>query len=112
MKIGKSYRLVEFLTWTRRKIYILLVMAIISVALYEVLGQKWISAPWSVALLFGTATSFIVGFKNAQTYNRMLEAQQVWAAIAARADIGDSSAGTFRQPRRLQRLSFIATWPG
>jgi ion channel-forming bestrophin family protein len=82
MKIGKSYKLVEFLTWTRRKIYILLVMAIIPVALYEVLGQKWIAAPWSVALLFGTATSFIVGFKNAQTYNRMLEAQQVWTAIA------------------------------
>ena len=35
-----------------------------------------------MALLFGTATSFIVGFKNAQTYNRMLEAQQVWTAIA------------------------------
>jgi putative membrane protein len=82
MKIGKSYKLTEFLTWTRRKIYILLVMAIIPVALYEVLGQKWIATPWSVAVLLGTATSFIVGFKNAQTYNRTLEAQQVWTAIA------------------------------
>lgn len=82
MKLGKSYKLAEFLTWTRRKIYIILVMAVIPVALYEVLGQKWIAAPWSVAALLGTAASFIVGFKNAQTYSRTLEAQQVWTAIA------------------------------
>ena len=82
MKVGKSYTLAEFLAWTRRKIYVLLVMAIIPVVLYKVFGQTWIAAPWSVAVLLGTATSFIVGFKNAQTYNRTLEAQQVWAAIA------------------------------
>ena len=82
MKLRKSYKLAEFLTWTRRKLYILVAMAIIPVILYEVFGQKWIAAPWSVAVLLGTATSFIVGFKNAQTYNRTLEAQQVWTAIA------------------------------
>lgn len=82
MKLGKSYKLREFLAWTRRKIYVLLVMAFIPVVLYKVFGQKWIAAPWSVAVLLGTATSFIVGFKNAQTYNRTLEAQQVWTAIA------------------------------
>jgi ion channel-forming bestrophin family protein len=82
MKIGKSYKLTEFLAWTRRKIYVLLVMAVIPVVLYKVFGQKWIAAPWSVAVLLGTAASFIVGFKNAQTYNRTVEAQQVWTAIA------------------------------
>lgn len=34
-------------------------------------------------MLLGTATSFIVGFKNAQTYNRTVEAQQIWTAIAS-----------------------------
>ncbi|KQW39267.1 bestrophin family protein [Rhizobacter sp. Root404] len=82
MKISKSYTLVEFLAWTRRKIYVLLLLALVPVMLYELLGLKWISAPWSVAVLLGTATSFIVGFRNAQTYNRTLEAQQVWSAIA------------------------------
>ena len=57
-------------------------MAIVPVVLYKVFGQKWIAAPWSVAVLLGTAASFIVGFKNVQTYNRTLEAQQVWTAIA------------------------------
>ncbi|MCE9661267.1 MAG: multidrug transporter [Burkholderiales bacterium] len=82
MKIGKSYSLGEFLAWTRRKIYVLVVLAIVPVVLYRVLGQKWIAAPWSVAVLLGTVTSFIVGFKNAQTYARTVEAQQVWTTIA------------------------------
>src|SRR5262245_8411324 len=81
MKIGRSYRLSEFLHWTHRKLCIVLALAVIPVVLYQVLGQKWIALPWSVAVLLGTATSFIVGFKNAQTYNRMVEAQQVWTAI-------------------------------
>ena len=83
MKISKSYKLSEFLAWTRRKLYIVLTLAIIPVVLYQLLGQKWVALPWSLAVLLGTATSFIVGFKNAQTYNRTVEAQQVWTAIAS-----------------------------
>ncbi|WP_137921497.1 bestrophin family ion channel [Hydrogenophaga sp. 2FB] len=81
MKITKSYTLAEFLDWTRRKTYILLVLAAIPATLYQVFGLTWIAAPWSVAVLLGTATSFIVGFKNAQTYQRTVEAQQVWSSI-------------------------------
>ena len=83
MKISKSYKLSEFLDWTRRKLYVVLALAVIPVVLYQVLGQKWIALPWSLAVLLGTAASFIVGFKNAQTYNRTVEAQQVWTAIAS-----------------------------
>lgn len=83
MKISKSYKLSEFLDWTRRKLYVVLALAIIPVVLYQLLGQKWVALPWSVAVLLGTATSFIVGFKNAQTYNRTVEAQHVWTAIAS-----------------------------
>jgi ion channel-forming bestrophin family protein len=83
MKISKSYKLSEFLDWTRRKLYVVLALAIVPVALYQLLDQKWIALPWSLAVLLGTATSFIVGFKNAQTYNRTVEAQQVWTAIAS-----------------------------
>ena len=83
MKISKSYKLSEFLDWTRRKLYVVLALAIVPVALYQLLDQKWIALPWSLAVLLGTATSFIVGFKNAQTYNRTVEAQQIWTAIAS-----------------------------
>ena len=83
MKISRSYKLSEFLAWTRRKLYIVLTLATIPVVLYQLLGQKWVALPWSLAVLLGTAASFIVGFRNAQTYNRTVEAQQVWTAIAS-----------------------------
>jgi putative membrane protein len=83
MKVGPSYTLPEFLAWTRRRLYVLLLMAVVPVVLYRLLGQGWAAVPWPVAVLLGTATSFIVGFKNAQTYQRTLEAQQVWGTIAA-----------------------------
>jgi putative membrane protein len=81
MHTGKSYRFSEFLIWTRRNIYILLVIGIVPTLLYEVLGLKWIAIPWTVVALLGTATAFIVGFKNTQTYNRTWEARQIWGAI-------------------------------
>ena len=33
--------------------------------------------------MLGTAASFIVGFKNAQTYSRTAEAQQIWCSITS-----------------------------
>ena len=83
MKISKAYKLSEFLDWTRRKLYVVLALSIVPVAAYQLLGQKWIALPWSLAVLLGTATSFIVGFKNVQTYNRTVEAQQVWTSITS-----------------------------
>jgi len=81
---GKSYKLSEFLFWTRRSIIWLLLWSIITTVLYQVFDLKWISVPWTVVALLGTATAFIVGFKNVQTYNRTWEARTIWgAAISA-----------------------------
>ncbi|SFM68796.1 bestrophin family protein [Variovorax sp. OV329] len=81
MHLGKSYRVSEFIVWTRRQIYLLVAVGCVPVILYQVLGMRWLSIPLTVVGLLGTATSFIVGFKNVQTYNRTLEAQQLWTAI-------------------------------
>jgi putative membrane protein len=43
--------------------------------------MKWVGLPWTVVSLLGTATAFIVGFKNLQTYNRTWEARQIWGDI-------------------------------
>jgi putative membrane protein len=81
MHSGKSYKLLEFLIWTRRNIYKTLIIGIIPVILYQVVGIKWLAIPWTVVALLGTATAFLVGFKNTQTYNRTWEARQIWGAI-------------------------------
>ena len=83
MHVGKSYGLFEFLHWTRRRIYPLAAVAGGVVALHQLGGWHWLSLPWPVLALLGTAASFIVGFKNSQSYGRTVEAQQIWASIAA-----------------------------
>jgi putative membrane protein len=80
MHTGKSYKTTEFLYWTRRSIFWLLLWSAIPTVLYQVLDWKWLTIPWPVAALLGTATAFIVGFKNLQTYNRTWEARQIWGA--------------------------------
>ncbi|RQO29921.1 multidrug transporter [Taibaiella sp. KBW10] len=81
MHAGKSYSLKEFLVWTRRNIFKLIIIGVLPVVAYQLLGQKWIALPWTVVALLGTATAFIVGFKNTQTYSRTWEARQIWGAI-------------------------------
>ena len=81
MHSGKSYTLSEFLLWTRRNIYTTLFIGIIPVVLYQIADLKWLAIPWTVVALLGTATAFIVGFKNTQTYNRTWEARQIWGSI-------------------------------
>jgi putative membrane protein len=83
MHAGKSYKVTEFLFWTRRSIYALIIMGIVPVVLYEYAGLKWINIPWPMVALLGTATAFIVGFKNTQTYHRAADAQQVWTTITS-----------------------------
>ncbi|MBO9616903.1 MAG: multidrug transporter [Dyadobacter sp.] len=81
MHIGKSYRLGEFLVWTRRNIYILFFLGLFPVVIHEVWGLKWLNVPWPVVGLLGTATAFTVGFKNAQTYSRATEGARLWTDI-------------------------------
>lgn len=83
MHIGKSYRLGEFLVWTRRNTYILFFFGLFAVVIHEIWGLKWLNVPWPVVALLGTATAFTVGFKNAQTYNRASEGQRLWTDILA-----------------------------
>jgi putative membrane protein len=80
MHTGKSYKLTEFLRWTRRRILWLFVIGAIPTVLYQVFDLTWIAIPWQIVALLGTATAFIVGFKNVQTYNRTWEARTVWGA--------------------------------
>lgn len=81
MHSGKAYKFSEFLLWTRRTLYVTLLIGIIPVILYQIAGIKWLAIPWTVVALLGTATAFIVGFKNTQTYNRTWEARQIWGSI-------------------------------
>src|SRR5882724_7180610 len=83
MHSGKSYKLSEFLFWTRKNMFWPLIIGVFSTALYQLLDFKWLAIPWTAVALLGTATAFIVGFKNLQTYNRTWEARQIWGAVVS-----------------------------
>ena len=84
MHIGKSYKLGEFLIWTSRTTILPLVVSVVAVVLYQ-LGFKSLSIPWTIVALLGTATAFIIGFMNQQTYSRTWEARQIWGAVVSKS---------------------------
>lgn len=81
MHAGNRYTTLEVLMWTRRNIYKATISAILPVFCYHVLHWQWTALPWTVVALLGTATAFIIGFRNSQTYNRTWEARQIWGSI-------------------------------
>jgi ion channel-forming bestrophin family protein len=81
MFTGRSYSIKEFLVWTRREIFFLLVVAVVPTVLYAVAGWRWMAIPWLPIALIGTAVAFVVGFKNNASYERMWEARRAWGAI-------------------------------
>ncbi|MGG5210610.1 bestrophin family protein [Chryseobacterium sp. MIQD13] len=56
-------------------------LSITPTSLFYFLDFKWLAIPWVPVALLGTATAFISGFKNTQTYNRTWEARQVYGSI-------------------------------
>jgi putative membrane protein len=107
MHTGKSYSLSEFLFWTRKSILWLLLLGTLPTVLYEVFDLKWLSLPWPVVALIGTATAFIVGFKNVQTYNRTWEARTVWgAAMGASRAWATMCRDFFDNPQKSKELIY------
>jgi putative membrane protein len=107
MHVGKSYKLWEFLVWTRRDIYVLIVLGAVPVVLYQVGGLKWLGIPWTAVALLGTATAFIVGFKNIQTYNRTWEARQIWGEIAGSSRAWGTMCRDFvNRPEKVRTLVY------
>lgn len=107
MHAGKSYKLSEFLIWTRRKIYVLLILGFTPVILYEVLDCKWLDIPWPIIGFIGTSAAFIVGFTNTQTYKRTEEGQEMWTSIFALSRYwGVISRDFFNNPEKSRLLIY------
>lgn len=80
MNAGRRYTFREFVYWTRRHIYKLFFLALIPTVLYH-LGLTFLSITWVPVALLGTAVSFIVGFKNNTSYDRLWEARTIYGSI-------------------------------
>ena len=69
------------LKWTRRHIFLFLILATIPVILFDILSMKWLRVPWLPLGVLGTAVAFIVSFKNNASYDRLWEARKIWGGI-------------------------------
>ncbi len=76
-----KYSLRTVLLWTRRYIYIFVLISVIPVVLYQLAGWKWLHLPWRPIGLVGTALAFISGFKNNASYGRLWEARKIYGGI-------------------------------
>jgi len=107
MHAGKAYKLSEFLLWTRRKVYILVVLGLVPVIFYQVFGLRWLDIPWPVIALLGTTATFIVGFTNTQTYRRNSDGQQIWTTIIGLSRCwGILSRDFFTRPDKTKELIY------
>ncbi len=81
MHSGQRYTFKEMMVWTKSDIYMMLFLSLVPVVLFHFLEWKWLALPWVPVAMIGTATAFIVGFRNTQTYNRVWEARQIYGGI-------------------------------
>lgn len=81
MHAGKRFSFMEVLVWTRRDVFMLLLIAAVPTTLYALLGWKFLAIPWLPIALLGTAVAFVIGFKNNASYDRMWEARKAWGSI-------------------------------
>jgi len=81
MHAGKKFTIRQVLFWTRREIFIFLIVATVPTVLYQVFGFHWLVIPWLPVALIGTAVAFLIGFKNNASYGRLWEARKIWGAI-------------------------------
>lgn len=80
MHTGRRYQPKEFFIWTFSSTMALLIYVSVPTILYH-FGFKFISIPWQLIAILGTALSFIVGFKNNASYSRIWEARQIYGGI-------------------------------
>ena len=81
MYTKKRFSIPDMIRWTRIELAIFFVMTAAAVAVYDLLGQKWLHLPWLPIALVGTAVAFILGFQNNAVYGRLWEARKIWGGI-------------------------------
>jgi len=81
MYIGKRFPFWGTVSWSKKYIFIFLIIDVIPIGLFYFLGWSWLAIPWQPIALIGIAVSFYLGFKNNSSYDRLWEARKIWGGI-------------------------------
>jgi len=81
MYTRRVFPVTGMIVWTKKYIFLFLLISLIPVFLFDVLGWRYLHLPWLPIGLLGTAVAFIAGFKNNASYDRLWEARKIWGGI-------------------------------
>jgi len=81
MQAGKRYTFWQAIKWSKKYIFLFLIINSIPVVAYYFFGFKWLQIPWQPLSLVGIAVAFYLGFKNNSSYERLWEARKIWGGI-------------------------------
>jgi ion channel-forming bestrophin family protein len=104
MHIRKSFGLKKVIVWTRRDIYIFVIIATVPTVIYETFHFQWLALPWLPMAIIGTAVAFIIGFQNNATYNRLWEARMIYGAIVNSSRTWGMMVKTYITNKHAQQL--------
>jgi len=74
MHIGRKYKFIQFLGWTRWEAACLVGWAVLVTLLLQLTHWNFLAIPVTVLTIIGSALAIILGFKNAQCFARFNEA--------------------------------------
>lgn len=85
MHVGRKYTFLEYLHWTKHELRVLSIWAFVPTFMYAWFDWRFLSIPWTLVAVLGTAVALIISFKNAECHRRVSDALGIWSAIASRS---------------------------
>ena len=104
MHVGRSYRLIDFIMWSRRSALYMLVVSCLALAAWWLPPLAGFSLPWSIIVTLGTSVALVAGFKNGQVLQRSNDALQIFYQIVTASRVLASYACDFLEPEIGRRV--------
>ena len=67
--------------WTFKTSLIFIINSSIPVILHIAFDMPYLTVPWALVALVGTAVAFLISFQNNSAYDRVWEARKIWGGI-------------------------------
>jgi ion channel-forming bestrophin family protein len=106
MHVGRSYRLSDFVIWSRRSVIYMAIVSVLAVLAYLLPPLAGFSVPWPIVLVLGTTVSLVTGFKNSQVLSRSTEALTAFTQIAVSSRMLASACCDFLEPDVARRIVY------
>jgi putative membrane protein len=81
MHVGRQYKFIEFLGWTRREAIYLIGWSLLVTVLLQISHWNFLTVPAPILTIIGSALAIILAFKNQQCYARFNDALALFGQV-------------------------------